>query len=70
MAAIAGPLADHVFEPAMQPGTPLAQALEPIFSTGAGAGMALQMTLFAGCGLMIALGGYGIQNLRQIETKL
>ena len=69
-AAIAGPLADHVFEPAMQPGTPLAQALEPVFSTGAGAGMALQMTLFAGCGLLVALGGYGIQNLRKIETKL
>ena len=69
-AAISGPLADHVFEPAMQSGTPLAQALEPIFSTGAGAGMALQMTLFAGCGLLIALGGYGIQNLRDIETKL
>ncbi|MEO0539175.1 MAG: MFS transporter [Cyanobacteria bacterium P01_A01_bin.123] len=69
-AAIAGPLADHVFEPAMQPGIPLAQTLEPIFGTGAGAGMALQMTLFAGCGLLIALGGYGIQNLRDIETKL
>lgn len=67
-AAIAGPLADHVFEPAMQPGKPLAHALGNIFGVGAGAGMALQMTLFASCGLAVALGGYGIRRLRQIEN--
>ena len=66
-AAIAGPLADHIFEPAMQPGTPLTQVLGPIFGIGAGAGMSLQMTLFASCGLLIALGGYGLPRLRQIE---
>ncbi|MDV3351221.1 MFS transporter [Leptothoe sp. LEGE 181152] len=67
-AAIAGPLADHVFEPAMQPEQPLAQLLGDIFGVGPGAGMALQMALFASCGLVVALGGYGIRRLRQIEN--
>ena len=69
-AVIAGPLADYVFEPAMQPGQPLAQSLGNTFGVGAGAGMALQLTLFASCGLLIALGGYGIRDLRDIETNL
>ncbi|MEO1351909.1 MAG: MFS transporter [Cyanobacteria bacterium J06635_15] len=67
-AAIAGPLADYVFEPAMQPGQPLAQLLGTVFGVGLGAGTALQMTLFASCGVLIALGGYGIRRLRQVET--
>ena len=68
-AAIAGPLADHVFEPAMQPGEPLAQVLGNIFGVGLGAGMALQMTLFAGSGVLVALGGYGVRQLRQVESS-
>ncbi|MEM9164617.1 MAG: MFS transporter [Cyanobacteria bacterium P01_F01_bin.4] len=67
-AAIAGPLADYVFEPAMQPGQPLAQILGTVFGVGLGAGTALQMTLFASCGVLIALGGYGLRRLRQVET--
>ncbi|MEO1399974.1 MAG: MFS transporter [Cyanobacteria bacterium J06635_1] len=67
-AAIAGPLADYVFEPAMQPGQPLAQRLGTVFGVGLGAGTALQMMLFASCGVLIALGGYGIRRLRQVET--
>ena len=66
--AIAGPLADHVFEPAMQPGGLLAQPLGNLFGTGLGAGMALQTTLFAGVGFLLALGSYGIRSLRQVET--
>lgn len=66
-AAISGPLADHVFEPAMASGD-WPDALGGIFGSGPGAGMALQMTLFASCGLAIALGGYGVRRLRQVET--
>ncbi|NET39193.1 MAG: MFS transporter [Cyanothece sp. SIO1E1] len=66
-AAIAGPLADHVFEPAMQPGGYLAQVFGNVFGVGLGAGMALQMMLFASCGLLIDLGGYRVRQLRQIE---
>ena len=68
-AAISGPLADHVFEPAMQSGKPLAQLFGNTFGVGAGAGMALQLTLFASCGLVVALGGYGIRRLRHIENN-
>ncbi|MEM6521270.1 MAG: MFS transporter, partial [Cyanobacteria bacterium P01_C01_bin.70] len=66
-AAIAGPLADHIFEPAMQPGGFLAPLVGDIFGVGLGAGMALQMTLFASCGVLVALGGYGVRRLRQVE---
>ncbi|MGD1908243.1 MAG: MFS transporter [Leptolyngbyaceae cyanobacterium] len=65
--AIAGPLADHVFEPAMHSGRPLAQTLGGVFGSGTGAGMALQTSLFATCGLVVVLGGYGTRRLRQIE---
>ena len=68
-AAIAGPLADRVFEPAMQSGY-LARALGGLFGVGAGAGMALQMALFASCGLGVALGGYGIKQLMTLENAL
>lgn len=51
----------------MQPGQPLAQLLGGTVGVGAGASIALQMTLFASCGLIVALGGYGIPRLRRIE---
>ncbi|MEO0459171.1 MAG: hypothetical protein AAF152_21705 [Cyanobacteria bacterium P01_A01_bin.114] len=51
----------------MQPGQPLAQVLGTVW-VGLGAGTALQMTLFASCGVLIALGGYGLRRLRQVET--
>ncbi|MEO1123276.1 MAG: MFS transporter [Cyanobacteria bacterium J06639_16] len=66
-AAIAGPLADRVFEPAMRSQEPLAKVLGGIFGTGLGAGMAVQMALFASCGVMIALGGYKVRRLRELE---
>ncbi|MBE9117325.1 MFS transporter [Lusitaniella coriacea LEGE 07157] len=68
--AIAGPLADYVFEPAMQPGGSLAQLLGEVFGVGIGAGMALQTTLFASVGLLIALGGYRVKYLSKLETLL
>ena len=68
-AAIAGPLADYVFEPAMQPGGILAPIFGNLFGVGLGAGMALQMTVFANFGMVIALGGYRIRKLRQVELK-
>jgi len=65
--AIAGPLADYVFEPAMQPSGVLAAGLGGIFGTGEGAGMALQYTLFSLVGSAIALGGYFFPVLRNVE---
>ncbi|MEO0519829.1 MAG: hypothetical protein AAF171_21290 [Cyanobacteria bacterium P01_A01_bin.116] len=68
-AAIAGPLADHVFEPAMQPDGSLAQWLGGIFGTGLGAGMAVQIALFSLLGMAIALSGYSIRQLREVEPS-
>ncbi|MBE7384644.1 MAG: MFS transporter [Leptolyngbya sp. SIO1E4] len=66
-AMISGPLADHVFEPAMQPGGALAKPFGNILGVGLGAGMALQMLLFASFGVLVSLGGYGVRRLRQVE---
>ena len=50
----AGPLADHLLEPAMRPGGALVPMLGPMFGVGPGAGMGV---LFAACGLATALVG-------------
>lgn len=64
----AGPLADHVFEPAMMPGGALADAFGPLVGTGPGAGMAL-MTVLSGV-LTVAIGvtGYFIYAVREAES--
>jgi MFS family permease len=67
---LAGPLADKVFEPAMQPGTALAASLGWLTGVGAGAGMGL---LFALCGLLsliVGLGGYLFPVVRNAEDLL
>ncbi|NER79552.1 MAG: MFS transporter [Leptolyngbya sp. SIO1D8] len=68
-AALSGPLADHVFGPAMQSGGALAPIFGSIFGVGPGAGMALQMMLFASFGILISLGGYSVRRLRQVEMS-
>ena len=66
-AAIAGPLADNVFAPAMKTDSILAQLFGGIFGSGTGAGMALTMALFSCCGMAIALGGYAFPTLKKVE---
>jgi MFS transporter, DHA3 family, macrolide efflux protein len=66
--AIAGPLADRVFEPAMQSGGYLSPIFGAVFGVGTGAGMALQFTLFSACGVVVGLGGYAFRTLREVET--
>jgi DHA3 family macrolide efflux protein-like MFS transporter len=61
---IAGPLADRVFEPAMQPSGFLAPIFGPIIGTGAGAGMALLYAISALGLLLVAVGGYACRLLR------
>ena len=65
---IAGPLADHWFSPAMQPGGRLLPWLGGMFGSGPGAGMAMQYTLFSFLGVLVGLAGYGFQRLRNVET--
>jgi DHA3 family macrolide efflux protein-like MFS transporter len=61
---IAGPLADRVFEPAMQPSGFLAAIFGPIIGTGAGAGMALLYAISSLGLLLVAVGGYASRLLR------
>lgn len=68
--AIAGPLADQFFEPAMQSDGMLAHIFGPIFGTEQGAGMALQLSIFAACGALIAVSGYSVRKLKTVETLL
>jgi MFS family permease len=69
--AIAGPLADFVFEPAMQPTGMLAGILGGVFGTGEGSGMAVQYTLFCFLGGAIGLVSYlFVPVLRDVERIL
>lgn len=66
-AAISGPLADRFFEPAMKTDSILAQWLGGIFGREPGAGMAVEIALFSSCGLILALVGYAVPLLRNVE---
>ncbi|HEX6385168.1 MAG TPA: MFS transporter [Anaerolineae bacterium] len=67
---IAGPLADVVMEPAMQPGGALAPIFGRLVGTGPGAGMALMM-VFSGLFITIAaLSGYLFPAVRNAEDIL
>ncbi len=67
---ISGPLADFVFEPAMEKGTVLANLLGGIFGTGKGSGMALQWTLLSAIGVLICLVGYRLPLLQNLDKNL
>ncbi|MEA3327085.1 MAG: MFS transporter [Chloroflexota bacterium] len=64
--AVAGPLADQVFEPAMNPGDHwIGRMLEPIFGTGPGAGMSVLIFI---CGILVVSVGFGAYQVRQIRN--
>lgn len=66
----AGPLADHVFEPAMRPGGVLAGPFGGLVGTEAGSGMALLLVLTGLLGIAVAAAGYLIPLVRHVETLL
>ena len=67
---LGGRLADTVFEPAMAPGGALAPVFGPLVGTGPGAGMGL-LFVFAGIlGVLVALAGYAVPIVRQVESRL
>jgi MFS family permease len=68
--AFVGPLADFVFEPAMESGGTLAPLFGPLVGTGAGAGMGLMLLLAGLLGALVALGGYLFPAVREVETRL
>jgi MFS transporter, DHA3 family, macrolide efflux protein len=66
----AGPLADHVFEPAMAAGGALAPIFGRLVGTGTGAGMALMFAGTAILGTTMCLIGYACRAVRQVEDDL
>lgn len=68
--AIAGPLADRVFQPAMLSGGILANTFGGLFGNDYSSGIALQYTLFAFCGVLLGLTGYTWGKLRNIELVI
>jgi MFS family permease len=68
--ALAGPLADRVFEPAMRPGGPLSESLGWLVGTGRGAGLSLLILITGAAGLFVGLGGYLFPAIRNAEDIL
>jgi MFS transporter, DHA3 family, macrolide efflux protein len=67
---VAGPLADYIFEPAMQPAGHLAPLFGGLLGTGKGAGIALLYVLCALCMLLVGIGGYAFPVLREVERSV
>lgn len=67
---LAGPLADRVFEPAMQPNGALAETFGWLVGTGAGAGMALMFVLAGVLGVLVGIVALLYKPVRDIETLL
>ncbi len=67
---LAGPLADQVFEPAMQAGGPLTPLFGWLAGSGPGAGMGLQFAFAGLLTLLIGLGGYFFPVIRNAEDLL
>ena len=67
---IVGPLADYLFEPAMQPGGSLAPVFGGVVGTGIGAGMSLMMVVSGIIGVAVGLGGYLFPAVRNAEDLI
>ncbi|MCP4420986.1 MAG: MFS transporter [Chloroflexi bacterium] len=67
---IAGPLADNMFEPAMQPDGVLAPLFGWLVGTGTGAGMGLMFVIAGLVGAAVGLGGYLFPSVRNAEDLL
>lgn len=67
---LAGPLADRLFEPAMQPGGALVPYLGWLVGSGPGAGIAVMFLITSLLGTLIALSGYLFRATRNVESDL
>jgi predicted MFS family arabinose efflux permease len=67
---LAGPLADYLFEPAMLAGGSLAGLFGGLVGTGSGSGMSLMFVITGLTGALVALAGYAIPAVRNVEDLL
>ncbi|NES96575.1 MAG: MFS transporter [Desertifilum sp. SIO1I2] len=66
---IAGPIADFIFEPAMQPGGALTPIFGRLFGSETGSGIAFVYTLSAVCILALGLVGSLLPSLHRVEKQ-
>jgi len=67
---LGGRLADAVFEPAMASGGAFTRFFEPLVGSGPGSGMAVLFVFSGILGVIVALTGYLVPVVRQVETRL
>ncbi len=67
---VAGPLADGVFEPAMQEGGALADTFGWLVGNGAGSGMSLMLVLAGLVGAFVPMMAYTVPAIREVESRL
>jgi hypothetical protein len=67
---LAGPLADQLFEPAVQAGGFLQQFTDPLVGSGPGAGMGFIFLITGILGALVGLGGYLFPAIRNAEDLL
>ncbi|NJM65762.1 MAG: MFS transporter [Acaryochloris sp. RU_4_1] len=67
---VAGPLADHFFEPAMRPGGSLVSLGGWLFGTTSGSGMALLYSLASLCMVLVGMGGLMVRSIRNAEVLI
>lgn len=67
---VSGPLADHLFEPAMAPGGRLAGTLGPLIGSGPGRGIALFLCLQSFATLILLAGSLLYRPLRRLEDEM
>ncbi|ATB48691.1 MFS transporter [Corallococcus macrosporus] len=68
--SISGPLADHVFEPAMASGGSLVPLLGPLLGEGPGRGIALMFVIAGALSLLLTLLSTLYRPLRELEAPL
>jgi MFS transporter, DHA3 family, macrolide efflux protein len=67
---LTGPLADYVFEPAMQPNGSLAPIFGRLVGTGDGAGMGLMFVIFGSLVILVSVIGYALPFIRDVDSRI
>ena len=67
---VAGPLADHVFEPALMSGGVFTNTFGGLVGIGPGAGMGLMFVAAGSLTALIGLSGYTFKAIRDVEDIL
>ncbi|HYG62175.1 MAG TPA: MFS transporter [Thermoanaerobaculia bacterium] len=67
---LAGPLADHVFEPLLAPGGPLAGTVGRVIGVGPGRGIGLLFMVLGGLIVLAVAAGWANPRVRNLEDEL